>query len=107
MFYKSIAALLVATSFSVVARAQAITDSDATSILDNYASSFNALAVNTCLDRNHQSLTGSSLKEAFTVKQNEIVGMLNRGDRTLAAGKASTMLGAFDHCYSVSDKQID
>jgi len=107
MFYKSIAALLVATSFSVVASAQPITDSDVSSILDNYGSSFNALASNVCLDLNRQAVTGSTLKEAFTVKQNEVVGLLNRGDRTMAAGKASTLLGAFGHCYSVSDKQID
>ena len=107
VFYKSIAALLVATSFSVVAVAQPITESDATSILDNYGSSFNALAINTCLDRNQQALTGSALKEAFTVKQNEIVGMLNRGDKSLAAGKATSLLGAFGHCYSVSTNTVD
>ena len=107
MFYKSITATLVAASFSVAALAQPITESDATKILDNYASSFNALSINLCLDRNRQAVTGSALKEAFTVKQNEVVGLLNRGDDTLAAGKASTLLGAFGHCFSVSDKQID
>jgi len=107
MFYKSIIATLVAASFSVVAVAQPVTESDATSILDNYASSFNALSINVCLDSNRQALTGSALKEAFTVKQNEVVGLLNRGEGTMAAGKASTLLGAFGHCYSKSDNQID
>ena len=107
MLYKFITATLVAASFSVSARAQTITDSDAASIMDNYSSSFNALAVNLCLDGNRLPVTGSTLKEAFTVKQNEVVGLLNRGDRTLAAAKANTMLDAFGYCFSKSDKQFD
>ena len=107
MLHKIITATLLAASFSVAAVAQPISDSDATSILDNYSSSFNALAINVCLDRNRQPLTGAALQERFTVKQNEVVQLLNRGDRTLAAAKANTMLDAFGHCFGKSEKQID
>jgi len=107
MFKKFLTATLVAASFSVSAMAQSITESDATNIMDNYRSGFNALSINLCLDRNKQSLTGRDLQQAFTLKQNEVVQLLNRGDRTMAAGKASTMLNAFGHCYGKSVRQTD
>lgn len=107
MFYKTIAASLVATGLSVAAMAQPIQESDATQILDAYSSDFNALSINLCLDRNRVPLTGAALTEAFTLKQNEVVQLLNRGDKTMAAAKAGTMLNAFGHCYGKSDKQTD
>ena len=99
MFYKIVSASFIAASFSIEAMAQPVSEAEAAAIMNNYSTGANGLSIHLCQDRNRQSLTGSALSQAFTVKQNEIVKMLNRGDRTLAAGKASSMLTAFGHCY--------